>query len=132
MSDQLYDQAILDAYHFPEHQDELDPADVVADGSNASCGDDVMVFVRFVPESSGEARRRPIAQITWTGKGCAVSQAAADLLCQIITTEKLTLEDISGWTLDSFKTRLNLIHLSPSRHTCLTLALKTLQRAVSL
>ncbi len=70
---ELYQQVILDHSRKPRNYGELEPPRVHAHGDNPSCGDEIDVFVRF----DGEGR---IADIKFSGQGCAISQASASMM----------------------------------------------------
>ena len=69
---ELYQQVILDHNRRPRNRGRLPTANRVAHGDNPSCGDQCDVFLRL------EGDR--IAEITFDGSGCAISQASASLM----------------------------------------------------
>jgi nitrogen fixation NifU-like protein len=69
---ELYQQVILDHNKRPRHRGRLPTANRVAHGDNPSCGDQCDVFIRL------EGDR--IADISFDGSGCAISQASASLM----------------------------------------------------
>lgn len=72
----LYRRVILDHYRSPRNRGTLDPADLVAEGHNPSCGDDVVVTVRFADGKVEEAK--------FEGSGCAISMASASMLTEAV------------------------------------------------
>lgn len=68
----LYQQVILDHNRRPRNRGRLPTANRAAHGDNPSCGDQCDVFLRL------EGDR--IAEITFDGSGCAISQASASLM----------------------------------------------------
>jgi nitrogen fixation NifU-like protein len=68
----LYQQVILDHNRRPRNRGRLPTANRSAHGDNPSCGDQCDVFLRL------EGDR--IAEITFDGSGCAISQASASLM----------------------------------------------------
>lgn len=70
---ELYQQVILDHSRKPRNYGELDPPCAHAHGDNPSCGDEVDLFVRF--DDAGR-----IADIKFSGQGCAISQASASMM----------------------------------------------------
>jgi|SRR5580658_4788131 nitrogen fixation NifU-like protein len=74
MSDlsELYQQVILDHNRRPRNRGRLPAANRIAHGDNPSCGDQCTVFLRM------EGDR--IADISFDGSGCAISQASASLM----------------------------------------------------
>jgi nitrogen fixation NifU-like protein len=70
--DDLYQQVILDHNRRPRNRGKLPTANRVAHGDNPSCGDQCSVFLRL------EGDR--IADISFAGEGCAISQASASVM----------------------------------------------------
>jgi nitrogen fixation protein NifU and related proteins len=69
---ELYQQVILDHNKRPRNRGPLPTANRVAHGDNPSCGDQCSVYLRL----DGDR----IAEITFDGSGCAISQASASLM----------------------------------------------------
>jgi nitrogen fixation NifU-like protein len=69
---ELYQHVILDHNKRPRNRGRLPTANRVAHGDNPSCGDQCDVFIRL------EGDR--IADISFDGSGCAISQASASLM----------------------------------------------------
>ena len=69
---ELYQQVILDHNKRPRNRGKLPTANRIAHGDNPSCGDQCSVFLRL------DGAR--IAEITFDGSGCAISQASASLM----------------------------------------------------
>lgn len=70
--EELYQQVILDHSKRPRNRGEI-PGGVHVQGDNPSCGDEIMLSVKFGP--AGE-----VEDIKFTGSGCAISQASASLM----------------------------------------------------
>ena len=68
----LYQQVILDHNRRPRNRGRIPSANRSAHGDNPSCGDQCDVFLRL------EGDR--IADISFEGSGCAISQASASLM----------------------------------------------------
>jgi len=84
-----------------------------------SCGDDVEIFVRV------EDGR--IADLSFDGIGCAISQAATSMLTE--KAKGLTLEEVA--VLDrSFVFGLLGVEVGPARLKCALLGLETLKKAL--
>jgi len=75
--DDLYRELILDHYKNPRNRGALDPADVRAEGQNPLCGDEIAISLSF---NGGET----IDDIRFDGRGCAISQAAASMLTELV------------------------------------------------
>ena len=74
----LYQQVILDHNKRPRNRGKLPTANRVAHGDNPSCGDQCSVYLRLDNPAPGEPER--IAEISFDGSGCAISQASASLM----------------------------------------------------
>ena len=68
----LYQSVILDHNRRPRNRGKLPTANRVAHGDNPTCGDQCSVFLRL----DGDR----IADISFDGSGCAISQASASLM----------------------------------------------------
>jgi nitrogen fixation NifU-like protein len=128
---ELYQQVILDHNRRPRNRGKLPTANRVAHGNNPSCGDECSVHLRLVPGTTPADDR--IAEISFDGSGCAISQASASLMTtqvkgktaaevqklydefhHIVTTGEMP-EDISD--LAAFAG----VHTFPARIKCATL-----------
>jgi len=72
MSEELYRQHILDLYNKPHNKEEMFEPDVIMPAKNISCGDSYILYLKVCGDR--------IERATFSGVGCAVSQAAASLL----------------------------------------------------
>jgi len=118
--DDMYREMIIDHYKNPRRRGNLDPHDFSYEDDNPLCGDRIRIDVRL------DAQNR-IGEAAFDGVGCAISQAAADML----------LESILGKTLDEVKALgkedvLGIlgIELGPVRLKCALLSLKVLKAGV--
>jgi len=73
----LYQEVILDHGRHPRNLRRLADADRSAKGDNPMCGDRVEVFLRLAPDGR-------IAEATFEGRGCAISQASASLMTELV------------------------------------------------
>ena len=118
--DDLYRDLIIDHYKNPQYRGHLDPNDIHFEDDNPLCGDHIEVTLRV--DSDGR-----VADGRFDGKGCAISQASADLLIESIIgkpveeVKKLSKQDV----LD-----LLGIELGPVRLKCALLSLKVLKAGV--
>ena len=118
--DDLYREIIIERYKNPQFQGVLDPHDLSFEDENPLCGDHIRVDLRL----DGDGR---VKEAAFSGHGCAISQASADLL----------LESVIGKSLDEVKL-LNKqdvldnlgIDLGPVRLKCALLSLKVLKSSV--
>ncbi|HEY4274622.1 MAG TPA: SUF system NifU family Fe-S cluster assembly protein [Rhizomicrobium sp.] len=136
---ELYQEVILDHSRHPRHFGVLDDATHKADGHNPLCGDKVTVMLAL-----DEAGR--VADIRFQGKGCAISQASASMMTEMLTgrtvaeAEKLMEgflhlvkgEEASGLSADDREHLDVMSGLSefPMRVKCATLAWHTFKNAV--
>ena len=63
----------------PDYKYEMDAPTHTHDGINPSCGDELTLQLRV--ENGG------IEEASFTGHGCAISQASADIMAELITGE---------------------------------------------
>jgi nitrogen fixation NifU-like protein len=117
--DELYRENILDHYRNPRNRGTLDEPDVSYEDANPLCGDRIRMDFRL--------RDGRIEQVRFTGHGCAISQAAASMLCEQV--EGKSLEDVKRLSRDDVLEMLG-IELGPVRLKCALLALKTLKAGV--
>jgi nitrogen fixation NifU-like protein len=110
--DDLYREEILDHYRHPRNRGTLDPADI----SNPLCGDELRLDLRLDGDRVSEVR--------FSGHGCAISQASASMLSELI--EGKTLEELRAVDRDTILELLG-IPLSPVRIKCAMLSLKCLK-----
>lgn len=73
----LYNEQFMDHVAHPDYKYELDGATHEHDGINPSCGDELHLAVRL-----GDDGR--IEEAAYTGHGCAVSMASADMMSDLM------------------------------------------------
>ncbi|MGH3065523.1 MAG: Fe-S cluster assembly sulfur transfer protein SufU [Gaiellaceae bacterium] len=118
--DQLYREVILDHYNNPRNHGLLDPADAQAEGQNPLCGDEITVSVRLGPDDT-------IEQVGFDGRGCAISQAAASMLGDLVKGR--TAQDVAAMPSQELLDELG-IPLTPVRLKCAILGLGVLKLAL--
>ncbi len=118
MSD-IYMEHILDHFKNPRNYGKIDEADRVYEGGNPICGDMVKFFVKL----DGDV----ISDIKFLGKGCAISQASASMLTELVKGRDLGF--VKGLTKEDIIQNLG-IELSPTRLKCAILSLETLKIAL--
>ncbi len=74
--DELYREIILDHYRSPRHREPLADPDVVAEGYNPLCGDEVEIELNL--------KDGVVSGVAFRGRGCSISQASASLLTDTI------------------------------------------------
>lgn len=121
----LYQEHILEAAQQPTFYGEMADADVVIDYSNASCGDDVKLYVKVIQdETTGE---QIITKIHWEGQGCIMSQAATELLAADINESRVTVAELLTKQLSDMLQLLGLTEITPGRQSCVMMSLNALQ-----
>jgi len=117
MNESMYREQIIDLYENPLNRGELETADFSYEEDNPLCGDVIRIDVQL-----DENQR--VADVKWTGEGCAISQAAASLLTEEIKGK--SLEEIKAFSKDELLDLLG-IQLSITRVKCALLSLKVLK-----
>lgn len=113
----MYRENILDHGRNPRNRGVLDPADIDFEGHNPLCGDRLRLTLRV------DADER-ITDIGWDGEGCAISQASASMLGEMIVG--MTLAEVKQIDKQVIFDLLG-IPLSMSRVKCALLSLKVLK-----
>jgi nitrogen fixation NifU-like protein len=114
----MYRQQILDHYKNPRNCGELEDPTFSHVGENPSCGDTIRMDVRL--DDDGET----IDYVSFSGDGCAISQASASMLTQRLPGT--TLAELSGMDTDDVVEMLG-VDISPMRIKCAVLAEKVVQ-----
>jgi nitrogen fixation protein NifU and related proteins len=119
--DQMYREVILDHYKNPRGHGVLEHADAEADGQNPLCGDEVSIYVAFGED--GET----IDDVKFSGRGCAISQAATSMLMEMVRGKSATA--VASLEKDELLDEI-AIPLTPVRLKCALLGLTTLKVAL--
>ena len=118
--DDLYREVIIEHYKNPSRKGHLDPHDIFFEDSNPLCGDHIEITLR--KDDNGH-----IADARFDGRGCAISQASADLLVESIIGKPL--EEVKKLNKEYILDMLG-IELGPVRLKCALLSLKVLKAGV--
>ena len=113
----FYRELIIERYKSPRNKGELDPHDFSYEDDNPTCGDHIKIDVRLDEDQK-------VAQAAFSGEGCAISQASADLLVESIIGKDL--EEVKALTKEDILEMLG-IELGPVRLKCALLSLKVLK-----
>ncbi len=118
-TESLYAENIMDHYNNPRNHGTMENANLHIRELNPLCGDEIEMYAKISDEV--------IQDISFTGKGCAISQAAASILTEEAKGKRV--EEIKGMSNEDMIKLLG-IQISPVRLKCALLALKTLQRGM--
>ncbi len=129
----FYKEIVLDHFQRPRHRHELEHATIEEHIDNPLCGDHVTVYA--------DVRDDTLERVSFTGRGCSISQASASML-----TEQLTgaSRKQAGQTIRAFLhmmrteadqdlgelTALKGVIQTPNRTRCATLAWEAMRRAL--
>jgi nitrogen fixation NifU-like protein len=108
--DQLYREVILDHYKNPRGHGVIAEADAEAEGQNPLCGDEVSIY-----------------EVKFSGRGCAISQAATSMLTEMVQGRKAS--EVAELDKDELLEEIG-IPLTPIRLKCAMLGLTTLKVAL--
>ena len=120
--DSLYREVILDHYKNPRGHGVIESADASADGQNPLCGDEVSIYVSFEPDGD------TIEEVKFSGRGCAISQAATSMLTEMV--QGRTADDVGRLSKDELLEEVGIPNMSPIRIKCALLGLGVLKVAL--
>jgi len=115
--DDFYRESIIDRYQNPHFRGELNPNDITFEDSNPLCGDELRIDLRINENNQ-------IVEAAFSGRGCAISLASADMLLEFVQGK--SLEDVKRLSKDDILELLG-IELGPVRLKCALLSLKVLK-----
>ncbi len=115
----LYAENILDHFRHPRGTEPLQKPTVVHHEINASCGDELTVSVKI--------ENKKITGFSWSGTGCAISQAAMSLLSEELTG--MNLEQLEAMKPDHVKELLG-VPVGTRRIKCALLGLHAVKNAL--
>lgn len=73
----FYNEVLTDHNIHPGHKFRMEDASYSLEGVNPSCGDDIILYLKLDDD-------RTIVDASFDGDGCAISQASADMMCDLI------------------------------------------------
>ena len=137
MSNTFYNEILIEHNLHPTHKHELPDANLVLEGVNPSCGDDIWLKLKV--------ENGIIEDGAFVGDGCAISQASADIMLGMIIGKskeealrlgKLFLRMIQGEADDEEIEQLeeasalkDIAHM-PARVKCAVLGWHTMEEAL--
>ena len=113
----FYREMIIERYKSPRHKGTLDPHDISFEDDNPACGDHIRIDVRVNDDEV-------IEEAVFSGHGCAISLASADLLIEEVIGK--SLDDVKALAKKDIIEMLG-IELGPVRIKCALLSLKVLK-----
>jgi nitrogen fixation protein NifU and related proteins len=119
--EQMYREVILDHYKNPRGHGVIEGADAEAEGMNPLCGDEVAIYVSLAED--GET----IEDVKFSGRGCAISQAATSMLTEMVVGRSAT--EVATLPKDELLEEIG-IPLTPIRLKCALLGLGVLKVAL--
>jgi nitrogen fixation NifU-like protein len=120
MMDDLFRDQIIDRYKNPRFRGILDPHDLTYEDDNPLCGDRIRIDLRVDEQNH-------IKEAAFSGHGCSISQASADLLVESIIGKDL--EEVKQLKKEDVLDMLG-IQLGPVRLKCALLSLKVVKAGV--
>jgi len=114
-------ELLVEHYEEPHHHGKLADADVSMPGGNPGCGDVVTIYLKV------DRANDRVAEISFEGEGCTISQASASILTDL--ADNATLGEIEQM---DYTTIVDVIgrEVAQTRPRCATLALGTLKAAI--
>ncbi|MFN8676339.1 MAG: SUF system NifU family Fe-S cluster assembly protein [Thermomicrobiales bacterium] len=119
MTDSIYREQILDHNKNPRNKGTLVNPQFTYQDVNPLCGDEIRMDV----QTDGER----VTDIRFSGRGCAISQAAASILTEMVDGQ--TLDDVKAISREDLLDELG-VPISPARMKCAMLGLKVLKAGI--
>ncbi|MEE8355768.1 MAG: SUF system NifU family Fe-S cluster assembly protein [Anaerolineales bacterium] len=116
----FYRELIIERFKTPHFRGKLDPNDITYEDDNPTCGDHIRIDVRL-------DENQIVTEAVFSGEGCAISQASADLMLESIIGK--SIEDVKELAKEDILEMLG-IELGPTRLKCALLPLKVLKAGV--
>jgi nitrogen fixation protein NifU and related proteins len=116
MVDSIYRELILDHSKNPRNKGTLEPHDYSYQDVNPLCGDEIRIDVRVADDR--------VTEIKFSGRGCAISQAAASMLTELALGQPLA--EVKEISKEDILEELG-VPIGPARMKCALLGLKVLK-----
>jgi nitrogen fixation NifU-like protein len=127
MADDFYREIILDHYKSPRGHGELTDPTATAEGQNPLCGDEVTMYLKLGADG------QTIEDVTFTGHGCAISQASTSMLTELVVGK--TAAEVAALTKEEAPLVELMVEsgtpLTPVRLKCALLGLGVLKVALN-
>ncbi|MFY9463256.1 MAG: iron-sulfur cluster assembly scaffold protein [Candidatus Sungiibacteriota bacterium] len=118
----LYRQEIIDRWRYPRRRGIMPSPDGQGERVNSFCGDEITLFLRF------DGEKKSVVEAQFTGEGCALMTASADMLCEAI--EGKTMDEARKFSADDLL-RLYGEPPTPGRLPCVLLSHEALRQALA-
>lgn len=118
--DSIYRENILEHSKHPQNKGHLDPYDYAFEDTNPLCGDEVRIELRV--DDNGT-----VTDVAFDGQGCAISQASASMLTEIILG--MDVDEIKAMSKEELLEEIG-IDLSPARLKCALLSFNVLKASL--
>lgn len=133
----FYNEILTEHNMHPDFKHDIEDADIVLDGINPSCGDEIQLKLK----TDGDI----ITDGAFVGDGCAISQASTDIMLGMIIGQskeraleyadifmRMIMGEASDEEIDSLEEASALRDIShmPARVKCATLGWRTLSEAL--
>ena len=116
----MYKEIILDYYKNPRNRGTIESPDAKSKDSNPLCGDVVEMQLKF---SDGK-----VSDIKFNGDGCAISQASASMLTELVMGK--TIDEVRRIDKTVLLENLGSPNLGAVRIKCALLPLKVMKSAL--
>ena len=120
MSGGIYKGKVLDHARNPRNRGVLEQADYSYEDAGSVCGDEVRIDIRVTNDR--------VTEVAFSGRGCAVSQASASVLTELLAN--MALDDVRALSEDDLLAAID-VPLTPARLECALLALTVLRTGMS-
>ena len=120
MSGGIYQGKVLDQAMNPRNRGVLEPADYSHEDAGSVCGDEVRIDVRVTDDR--------VAAVAFSGRGCAVSQASASVLTELLAN--MALDEVSALSEDDLLAAIG-VPIGGARRECALLSLTVLRAAMA-
>ena len=118
--DSIYRENILEHSKHPQNKGHLDPFDYSFEDTNPLCGDEIHIELRVNDEGI-------VTDIAFDGQGCAISQASASMLTEIV--QGMSVDEVKSMPKEELLEEVG-IELSPARQKCALLSYNVLKASL--
>jgi nitrogen fixation NifU-like protein len=117
--DDIYRQYILEHFREPRNHGHLEHPDIAVGDTNPLCGDRIEIELQVAGDR--------VSAVRFSGRGCAISQAAASMLTERI--EGATLAELRALKPQDILEMLG-VEIGPARQRCALLCLRVLHQGI--